>query len=88
MKTVLLVIESMEPGNLHRGLYNGFLQNSFVENKVLNIIPLICPRDVKFGYSIYDELIFHTIKKFQIDLLFSIGGEQISIDTLKELQKQ
>ncbi|HNR64807.1 MAG TPA: glycosyltransferase, partial [Atribacterota bacterium] len=88
MKTILLVVESLEPGNLHRGLYNGFLQNSLIEGKEINIIPLIFPRDVNFKWTIYDEMILHTIKKFKIDFFVSIWGEQISIETLKELQRK
>jgi spore maturation protein CgeB len=88
MKTILLLIESLEPGNLHRGIYNGFLQNSFVEDRILNIIPMVCPRDVTFSWNAYDELILNTVKKFKIDLVFSIGGEYVSIETLQELKKK
>lgn len=83
MKTVLLIVESLEPGNLHRGFYNGLLHN---ESESLNVIPLVFPRDVKFNWTIYDELILHAIEKNKIDIFFVIDGEQISIETLKKLQ--
>lgn len=88
MKSVLLVVESLEPANLHRGFYNGFLQNGFMENKRLNIIPLLCPRDVKFNWTIYNELILHTVNKFRVDSFFTLGGEQVSIEIFKELKKR
>jgi spore maturation protein CgeB len=88
MKTVLLVVESLEPANLHRGFYNGFIQNGFIQNKRLNVIPLLCPRDVKFNWTVYNELILHTVNKFRVDSFFTLGGEQVSVETLKELQKK
>lgn len=86
MKTVLLVVESLEPANLHRAFYNGFLKNGFIQNKKLNVIPLLCPRDVKFSHNVYDEMILHTVNKFRVDTFFTIGGEQIREETLRELK--
>lgn len=83
MQTVLIVLESREPGNFHTGIINGFLMQ-----KDLAVIPLICPRDVTFPWSVYDELILHAASRCKIDIFFSAQGEQISIETIKELKRR
>ncbi|OQA18881.1 MAG: Spore protein YkvP [bacterium ADurb.Bin363] len=80
MKTVLVITESLEPGNFHRGVVNGFRQIKDIES-----IALYCPRDVSFPYSVYNELILHKASKFKIDILFAIQAEAIGINTIKTL---
>lgn len=83
MKTVLVVVESMEPGNLHRGFCMGIMKNA--DRFDLNVIPFVFPRDVKFNQAAYNELILHTINKFKVDLFITLGGEQISKQVLSVL---
>ncbi len=82
MKTILLITESLEPGNFHRGIRGGF-----IEQKGYDIVPLCCPRDVSFPYEVYDELIMHSISKFHVDILFVIQGEQIKPSTIKKINQ-
>lgn len=78
MKTLLLLTESLEPGNFHTGIYKGLKTREDI-----HVIPLLIPRDVTFKFTIYDELILKMITKFKIDILFSIQAEAIGINTLK-----
>jgi len=82
MKTILLITESLEPGNFHRGIRDGL-----IEQKGYDIVPLCCPRDVSFPYNIYNELIMHSISKFRVDILFVIQGEQIQVSTIKKIKQ-
>ena len=84
MKTLLLLllVESQEPENFHKGVINGFKKQ-----KDLDLIILHCPRDVKYAHGIYDEQIEHIVKKHDIDIFFAIQGEQVSKNTIKELNR-
>lgn len=78
MKNILLLTESLEPGNFHTGIYNGL-----ISNKNNHVIPILIPRNVNFNFSVYDEIIKNAIDQFKIDILFSIQAEAVNINTIK-----
>jgi len=82
MRNILLLTESLEPGNFHTGIYNGFRLNN-----ELHVIPILIPRDVDFNFNIYDTMVLNIMKKINIDILFSIQAESISVNTIKKANK-
>lgn len=87
LKNILILIESLEPGNFHRGIFNGFMLND-VENNNINIIPILVPRTPKIDWSMYDKLVMYQVEKFKIDCVFIVYGESISENLLQFLKKK
>lgn len=84
MQTLLLIVESQEPANFHKGVVNGFLKQ-----KDIDLIILRCPRDVSYSHAVYDEQILHILKKQKkIDIFFAIQGEMIKKETVAELNRR
>lgn len=83
MKTILLLCESLEPGNFHTGVFNGL-----ISLRKYHIIPFLVPRDISFNWNIYDEMILKIIRKFKIDCLLAIQAEAVSKDVIIEANKR
>lgn len=82
MKTIILILESFEPGNIHRSFYNGIVAACNTFKEVVDVIPLILPRNEYLTSQHYDYLIEYILKTNGCDLLFTLKGEQISYNTL------
>jgi len=75
----IVVVESLEPANLHRGLFDGFVLAG------IDAIPVMGPRTSGQSDLIYETKLMELVSTFSPHIIFAIKGARIGPEIIKNL---